>query len=131
MKIGTDNSMVDAQNKTGAAVTANPGVKHWVAWGCNDEKRDRRGDRPRQRRRFRRQHDRRRPRRVPHCKDWQAGQTTGNKAALFISGHDVGSAAVKALVTSIRDNKPLPAKTVANTTIVDPANWKSVMGSCS
>ncbi len=131
VKIGTDNSMVDAQNKTGAAVTANPGVKHWVVWGCNDESEtgavtalanagvtadnligvglgaylD--------------------------CKDWQAGQKTGNKAALFISGHDVGSAAVKALVDSIRNNQPLPAKTVANTTIVDPANWKSVMGSCS
>ena len=61
-------------------------------------------------------------------KDWQAGQTTGNKAALYISGRDVGAAAVQVLVASIRDHKPLPAKTIANTTIVTPDNWKAVMG---
>ena len=93
MKIGTDNSAIDAQNRTGAVVTANPNIKHWVVWGCNDENETgvttalaNAG--------------------MPAenvigvglgayltCKDWQAGQTTGNKAALFISGHDVGSAA--------------------------------------
>ena len=131
VKIGTDNSVVDAQNRTGAVVTAHPAVSHWVVWGCNDESEtgavtalsnagmsanDILGvglgaylD----------------------CKDWQAKQTTGNKEALFISGRDVGAAAVKALVDHIRNNKPLPAKTIANTTIVGPENWKSVMGSCS
>jgi L-arabinose transport system substrate-binding protein len=131
IKVGTDNSVVDAQNRTGAVVTANPGIKHWVVWGCNDENETgattalaNAGMTPDQ---------------VIGvglgayltCKDWQAGQTTGNKAALFISGHDVGSAAVRVLVAAIRDHTPLPAKTVANTTIVTPENWKSVMGSCS
>src|SRR4051794_2456815 len=37
VKLGTDNSTIDAQNKAAAALTANPDVKHWVAWGCNDE----------------------------------------------------------------------------------------------
>ena len=37
IKVGTDNSTVDAQNRTGAVITANPDVKHWVAWACNDE----------------------------------------------------------------------------------------------
>src|SRR6266702_2996955 len=37
VKLGTDNSVIDAQNKAGAALTANPGVKHWAVWGCNDE----------------------------------------------------------------------------------------------
>lgn len=131
VKIGTDNSVVDAQNRTGAVVTAHPGISHWVVWGCNDESEtgavtalsnagisandiigvglgaylD--------------------------CKDWQANQNTGNKASLFISGRDVGAAAVRVLVDKIRNDKPLPAKTVANTTIVGPDNWKSVMGSCS
>ncbi|WP_284944636.1 substrate-binding domain-containing protein [Acidisoma cladoniae] len=131
IKIGTDNSVVDAQNRTSAVVTANPQIKHWVVWGCNDENETgavtaltNAGM-------------------TPDgiigvglgayltCKDWQAGQTSGNKAALFISGHDVGSAAVKALVESIRNKTPLPAKTIATTTIVTPANWKAVMGSCS
>ena len=131
VKVGTDNSTMDAQNKTGAVVTANPNVKHWVAWACNDENL------------------------IGvttalanagasaanvigvglggylTCKDWQAGQTTGNKAALYISGRDVGDAAMRVLVASIRDHKPLPAKTIAHTTIVTPQNWKSVMGSCS
>jgi L-arabinose transport system substrate-binding protein len=131
IKVGTDNSTMDAQNKTGAVVTANPNVKHWVAWACNDENLvgvttalANAG--------------------APAanvigvglgayltCKDWQAGQTTGNKAALYISGRDVGDAAMRVLVAAIRDHKPLPAKTIANTTIVTPENWKAVMGSCS
>jgi L-arabinose transport system substrate-binding protein len=65
------------------------------------------------------------------CKDWQAGQASGNKAALYISGQDVGSAAVRVLVTAIRNHTALPAKTIATTTIVTPTTWKSVMGSCS
>ena len=131
IKIGTDNSVVDAQNRTGAVVTANPQIKHWVVWGCNDENETGAvtalsnagiqssgiigvglGG-------------------YLTCKDWQAGQASGNKAALFISGQDVGSAAVRVLVASIRNHTPLPAKTIANTTIVTPVNWKSVMGSCS
>ncbi|TPW30348.1 substrate-binding domain-containing protein [Pararhizobium mangrovi] len=129
--IGTDNSTVDAQNRTGAVVTAHPNIKHWVVWGCNDESEtgavtalSNAG--------------------IPAdgiigvglggylvCKDWNAGQKTGNKAALYISGRDVGSAAVRTLVNAVRDDKPLPKKTVAKTTIVTPENWKSVMGSCS
>jgi L-arabinose transport system substrate-binding protein len=131
IKIGTDNSVVDAQNRTSAVVTANPQIKHWVVWGCNDENETgavtsltNAG--------------------IPvdniigvglgaylTCKDWQAGQASGNKAALFISGHDVGSAAVKVLVTAIRNKTPLPAKTIATTTIVTPTTWKGVMRSCS
>jgi L-arabinose transport system substrate-binding protein len=131
IKIGTDNSAVDAQNRTSAVVTANPGIKHWVVWGCNDE------------------NETGAVTALANagittngiigvglgayltCKDWQAGQPSGNKAALFISGHDVGSAAVKALVDAIRNNTALPPKTIATTTIVMPTNWKSVMGSCS
>ncbi len=130
IKIGTDNSAVDAQNRTSAVVTANLQIKHWIVWGCNDE------------------NETGAVTALANagistdgiigvglgayltCKDWQAGQPSGNKAALFISGHDVGSAAVKVLVDSIRNHTPLPAKTIATTTIVTPANWKSVMGSC-
>ena len=130
IKIGTDNSAIDAQNRTAATVTAHPEVKHWVVMGCNDESETgsvtalaNAGFKPDQ---------------IIGvglgayltCKDWQAGQATGNKAALFISGRDVGSAAIRVLVASLRDHQPLPPKTIANTTIVTPQNWKSVMGSC-
>jgi L-arabinose transport system substrate-binding protein len=131
IKIGTDNSVVDAQNRTAAVVTANPQIKTWVVWGCNDE------------------NETGAVTALSNagiqgsgiigvglgayltCKDWQAGQASGNKAALYISGEDVGSAAVKVLVDAIRNKTPLPAKTIATTTIVTPTTWKSVMGSCS
>lgn len=123
--IGTDNSATDAQDKAGAVITANAGVKHWVVWGCNDENAtgvvtalqnsgvaaaDIAG--------------------VGlgaylTCKDWKAGQETGNKSALFISGVEVGKAAVNSMIALLRDGVELPPKTVANTEIVDPSNWES------
>ncbi len=105
VEIGTDNSATDAQNKAGAVITANPGVKHWVVWGCNDENEtgvvtalQNGGVAPAD---------------IIGvglgayltCKDWPAGQDTGNKAALFISGVEVGKAAVTSIVGQIRDGK--------------------------
>jgi L-arabinose transport system substrate-binding protein len=131
VKLGTDNSVIDAQNKTAAALTANPSVKHWVVWGCNDESETgvvtalQNG----------------------HiaasnitgvglgayldCKDWKAGVQSGNKASLYIGGADVGADAVKVLVDHLRNGASLPAKTIAKTTMVDSSNWQSVMGSCT
>ncbi|WP_046567922.1 substrate-binding domain-containing protein [Micromonospora sp. HK10] len=131
IKLGTDNSAVDAQNKTGALVTANAGVKHWIVYGCNDEN-------------------------VSGvvtalanarfgatdvigvglgaylaCKDWQAGTATGFKSALFIDGREVGASAVQALVKKVRDGVDLPAKTVANTAIVNKDTWQSAGVKCS
>ena len=123
--IGTDNSATDAQNKAGAIITANAGVKNWVVWGCNDES-------------------------VTGvvtalqnsgvaadniigvglgayltCKDWAAGQDTGNKAALFISGAEVGRAAVTSMVGLLRDGTKLPPVSIANTEIVNADNWEA------
>lgn len=131
VKLGTDNSVVDAQNKAGAALTANPSVKHWVVWGCNDESETGVVTAL--------QNGHVAPANILgvglgaylDCKDWKAGGQTGNKASLYIGGADVGAAAVRVLVEHLRDSKPLPAKTVAKTTMVGPSNWKSVMGSCA
>lgn len=131
VKLGTDNSVIDAQNKAAAALTANPNVKHWIVWGCNDESETgvvtslQNG----------------------HvdasniagvglgayldCKDWKAGVQSGNKAALYIGGADVGSESVKVLVDNLRNGVSLPPKSIAKTTMVDSSNWQSVMGSCS
>jgi L-arabinose transport system substrate-binding protein len=131
VKLGTDNSVVDAQNKAGAAITANPGVKHWVVWGCNDESETgvvtalQNGGVS--------------PDSIIGvglgayltCKDWGSGQTTGNKAALFIDGHAVGAASVDALVAKIRKGTPLPPTTVAKTTMVDASNYKQAGVKCS
>lgn len=131
IELGTDNSVTDAQNKAGAALTANAGVKNWVVWGCNDEN-------------------------VTGvvtalqngavspdniigvglganltCKDWKAGQVTGNKAALFISGRNVGAQAIEEMVKALREGKPLPAETIADSTIVNAQNWEQAGVSCS
>lgn len=131
VKLGTDNSNVDAQNKAGAALTANPGVKHWVVWGCNDESET--GEVSA----LQNGH-------VPAsniigvglgayltCKDWKAGVSSGNKAALFISGNAVGHNTVRVMVNALRNGAPLPATTIVPTQMVGPSNWKAAMGSCT
>ncbi|KJQ55731.1 substrate-binding domain-containing protein [Microbacterium sp. SA39] len=124
IEVGTDNSATDAQDKAGAIITANAGVKHWVVWGCNDENEtgvvtalQNSGVAPAD---------------IIGvglgayltCKDWNAGQETGNKSALFISGVEVGKAAVTSMVDLLRNGTELPPKTVANTEIVDASNWE-------
>ena len=131
VKLGTDNSVVDAQNKAGAALTANPDVKHWVVWGCNDESETGVVTAL--------QNSRIASANIIGvglgayltCKDWKAGVSSGNKAALYIGGADVGSAAVKVLVGHIRNGSPLPPTTIAQTHMVDASSWNSVMGSCT
>lgn len=61
------------------------------------------------------------------CRPWKEGIETGFKAALYISGTDVGDAAARALINSVENSEPLPAKTVANTTIVNPTTYKDIM----
>lgn len=124
VKLGTDNSVTDAQNKAGAALTAHQSVKHWLVWGCNDENStgivtalQNGGVKPAD---------------IIGvglgaylaCKDWKAGQDTGNKAALYIGGPAVGASAITVLVDKIRNGVALPAKTIAKTEIVDKANWQ-------
>lgn len=123
--VGTDNSATDAQDQAGAVITANAGVKHWVVWGCNDESEtgvvtalQNSGVAPAD---------------IAGvglgayltCKDWAAGQDTGNKAALFISGVEVGKAAVTSMVALLRDGTALPPKTIADTKIVNADNWEA------
>lgn len=57
------------------------------------------------------------------CRPWAADLDTGFRAALYISGVDVGAAAAAALAANINDGTPLPPMTVANTTIVTPDTY--------
>lgn len=61
------------------------------------------------------------------CRPWKEAIDTGFKAALYISGVDVGDAAARALINAVEKGEPLPEKTVANTTIVDPTTYKDIM----
>ena len=112
---------------SGPVLTANPGIDKWVVFACNDEgvlgatnALQNAGFSPDD---------------ViavglgayEACRPWMAGIPTGFKAALYISGKDVGDAAARTLINSIETGEPLPLKTVANTTIVDPENYKDIM----
>jgi L-arabinose transport system substrate-binding protein len=116
-----------AQTATGPVVTAHPDVTKWVIAGCNDES-------------------------VlgainaltaagvapgdiigvglgayEACRPWAAGQDSGFKGALFISGLDVGAAAAEVLYNNVVNGAEIPAMTVAKTTIVTPDNYKDVL----
>lgn len=122
--IGTDNSSTDAQDKAGAVITANSGVKNWVVWGCNDESETGVVTAL--------QNSGVSPDNIIGvglgayltCKDWNAGQDTGNKAALFISGVEVGKAAATSMIELLREGTPLPPESIANTEIVNATNWE-------
>jgi len=131
IEVGTDNSATDAQDKAGAVITANAGVKHWVVWGCNDENEtgvvtalQNSGIAPAD---------------IIgvglgaylDCKDWAAGKDTGNKSALYISGAEVGRSAIQVLVDKVKNGKELPAETIAKTTIVNKDNYKQAGVNCT
>ncbi len=124
INVYTDAGTPQALDRTGAAVTANRGVKNWVVWGCNDESETGAvtalqnagfgagkvigvglGA-------------------YLTCKDWKAGGKTGNKAALSLKGDDVGKVAVNLLVDSLKNGKPVPAISKVPTKIVDATNWQ-------
>lgn len=124
VRVGTDNSTPTALSKTGAAITANQGVKHWVVIGCNDEgvtgsvkALENSGVSPDD---------------VIGvglgaylaCKDWKAGVDSGNKAALYIDGRVDGAASVKVLVDHLRDGKEIPAATLGKAVMVDADTWE-------
>ncbi|MGW5777664.1 substrate-binding domain-containing protein [Streptomyces sp. NPDC003863] len=128
--VATDNTPTGAQDKVAATITANPGVKHWVVWGCNDEN-------------------------VQGgvtalqnagidaediigvglgaylaCKDWQSGKPSGMRAALFINGKDVGALAVQTMYDRLKSGKDFPAEAFAPTKMVDAASWQTAGVSC-
>ncbi|MEU9834122.1 substrate-binding domain-containing protein [Streptosporangium sp. NPDC048047] len=129
--LGADNTVTGAQDKAAATVTANASVKHWVVWGCNDESetgavtalanagfgaKDVIG--------------------VGlgaylTCKDWKAGKESGNRAALFISGTEVGRSAAGALVKKVRGEAELPPRTIAKTEMVDAGTWQQAGVVCT
>ncbi|MEU8518811.1 substrate-binding domain-containing protein [Streptomyces sp. NBC_01216] len=129
--VATDNTPTGAQDKIAATVTANPTVKNWVIWGCNDEN-------------------------VQGgvtamenagigsdrvigvglgaylaCKNWDGGKPSGMKAALFINGKDVGALAVQTMYDKIKNAKAFPQEAFAPTTMVDAVGWKSAGVTCS
>jgi L-arabinose transport system substrate-binding protein len=118
---------LSAQDAAGPIITANPDITHWIVFACNDEgvlgalnALGTAGVKPDN---------------IiavglgayEACKPWAANQPTGFKAALFISGLDVGKTAATVLYDAIVNGKPPAANSYAPTSIVDPANFKTTM----
>ncbi|MER7536571.1 substrate-binding domain-containing protein [Streptomyces sp. NPDC097704] len=128
--VATDNTPTGAQDKVAATITANPGVKHWVVWGCNDEN-VQGGVTALQNAGV-----------GPNdiigvglgaylaCKDWQSGKPSGMKAALFINGEDVGALAVQTMYDRLKSGKDFPAEAFAPTRMVDATSWRTAGVSC-
>ncbi len=118
---------LSSQDAAGPIITANPDVTNWIVFACNDEG-------------------------VlgtlnalatagvspdniiavglgayEACKPWAAEQPSGFKAALFISGLDVGATAAQVLYDAVVNGVEPPAFSIAPTTIVDPSNFKDVL----
>jgi len=64
------------------------------------------------------------------CPEWKSGNPTGFKAALYINGVDVGSAGANALLDAVTKGTPLPANTIAKTTMTTPENYKETGVTC-
>lgn len=129
--VGSDASVTGSLDKAAATITANQGVTNWIVWGCNDESVTGAVTAL--------QNANVQPANIIGvglgaylaCKDWNAGQESGMKAALFISGAEVGRAAVRAMVDKIRNGVELPPATIANTAMVDPDTWEEAGVVCT
>ncbi len=122
---------LSAQDAAGPVITAHPDVTNWIVFGCNDEG-------------------------VQGtlnalatagvtpdniigvglgayeaCKPWAAGQPSGFKAALFISGLDVGNTAATVLYDAVVNGVTPPEASYAPTSIVDASNFTTVMDQVS
>ena len=127
VQVPYDGTTDAALSAAGPLITANPQIDHWVVFACNDEgvlggvnALSNAGFQPED---------------ViavglgayEACRPWAAGLPSGFKAALYLSGTDVGAAAATALMDAIENGTPLPPNTVADTTIVDPGTYADVM----
>ena len=124
--VAADGTVPGAQSASAPVITAHPDITNWIIFGCNDESvlgalnaLSAAGAKPDN---------------IigvglgayEACRPWAASQPSGFKAALYISGVDVGAAAAQVLYDNVVNGKELPAKTVAKTTIVDPTSYTTV-----
>jgi L-arabinose transport system substrate-binding protein len=131
IKVGTDNTPPDAQNKVAATVTANKNVKNWIIWGCNDENvvggvtaLENAGYAPDNIIGVGINGD-------YACKAWGAGKKTGTKASLWLAGNEVGALAVQSMYDKIKNGKEFEREAYAKTTMVTPDTYKSAGLACA
>jgi L-arabinose transport system substrate-binding protein len=129
--VASDATVAGSQSSAAPVITAHPDVTNWVVFGCNDESvlgglnaLGAAGVKPDA---------------IigvglgayEACRPWAAGQESGFKAGLYISGTDVGAAAAQALWDNVVNGTALPPMTVAKTTIVDPTTYEATFSKAS
>jgi len=122
---------LSSQDAAGPIITAHPDITNWIVFACNDEgvlgatnALATAGVKPDD---------------ViavglgayEACKPWAAGQPSAFKAALFISGLDVGATAASVLYDAVVNGKAPAPISYAPTTIVDATNYKDVFDKIS
>ncbi|MCU7826981.1 substrate-binding domain-containing protein [Kitasatospora sp. DSM 101779] len=134
LNVSTDNTPDGARSAVAATTAAESGnPEHWVVWGCNDENVE--GGLAALRAAG-----------VPEadligvglggylaCRDWQGGehgQRFAMRAALSISGREVGALAVQTMYDKLRSGRPFPAEAFAPTAMVDPETWQASGATC-
>lgn len=130
VQVPYDGTAPAANTAAATTVTANPQFTRWIVFGCNDEG-------------------------VQGtiraleaagvsaddtiavglgaylaCPEWKSGNPTGFKAALYISGIDVGQSGANALLNAAVNGEPLPEKAIARTTMTTPENYEESGLSC-
>ena len=130
VQVPYDGTAPAANTAAATTVTANPQFTRWVVFGCNDEG-------------------------VQGtiraleaagvtadntiaiglgaylaCPEWQSGNPTGFKGALYISGIDVGQSGADALLNAAVNGEPLPEQAIARTTMTNPENYEEAGVSC-
>ncbi|MEW1912617.1 substrate-binding domain-containing protein [Kitasatospora sp. NPDC085895] len=131
LNVSTDNTPDGARSavaSTTAAEAGNP--EHWVVWGCNDENVE--GGIAALRAAGVAEAD------VIGvglggylaCRGWQHGERFAMRAALSISGREVGALAVQTMYDKVRSGRPFPAEAFAPTAMVDPETWQASGATC-
>lgn len=130
VQVPYDGTAPKANDAAATTVTANPQFTKWIVFGCNDEG-------------------------VQGtiraleaagvtaentiavglgaylaCPEWKSGNPTGFKAALYISGVDVGRSGATALLNAAVNGEQLPEKVIAPTTMTNPENYEAAGVSC-
>ncbi len=118
---GTSPNAIDAAS---TVVTAHPEFTKWLVWACNDEG-VQGGIRALESAGITAENT------IGvglgaylACPEWKSGNPSGFKAALYISGVDVGQSGAQALLDAAINGTPLPPSTVAPTTMTTPENYE-------
>jgi L-arabinose transport system substrate-binding protein len=130
LDVSTDNTTVGATVKVASAVAANPGVKHWIVWGCDDANviggiaaLQNAGFGPNQVIGLGVNGD-------LACTVWTTGRPTGLRASLWLNGADVGAQAVKTMHGKIKNDTEFQHEAVVPGTFVTPDTYKAAGLTC-